>query len=56
MNIDHTLALQQQIVCLEALLETSRQIHSTIQRDEVLQRSLEIVVRELEMSCVLLKK
>jgi serine phosphatase RsbU (regulator of sigma subunit) len=49
MNIDHTLSLQQQIVRLEALLEASRQIHSTIQLDEVLRRALEIIVRELEM-------
>jgi serine phosphatase RsbU (regulator of sigma subunit) len=49
MNIDQTLALQQQIVRLQALLEASRQIHSTIQLDEVLRRALEIIVRELEM-------
>jgi serine phosphatase RsbU (regulator of sigma subunit) len=49
MSIDQTLALQQQIVRLQALLEASRQIHSTIQLDEVLRRALEIVVRELEM-------
>ena len=45
MNTDQMLALQQQIVRLQA----SRQIHSTIQLDEVLRRSLEIVVRKLEM-------
>ena len=49
MNMDHTLALQQQIVRLEALLEASRQIHATIQLDEILRQALEIVVRELEM-------
>lgn len=49
MHADHTLALQQQVARLEALLEASRQIHSTIQLDEVLRRALEIVVRELEM-------
>jgi hypothetical protein len=48
-NIDHTLALQQQIVRLQALLEASRRIHSTIELDEVLRQALEIVVRELEM-------
>ena len=48
-NTYHMLAFQQQIVRLEALLEASRQIHSTIQLDEVLRRSLEIIVRELEM-------
>lgn len=46
---DQTLALQQQIVRLQALLEASRKIHSTIHLDEVLRRALEIVVRELEM-------
>jgi hypothetical protein len=49
MNTDNTLALQQQIVRLEALLEACRQIHATIQLDEVLRQALEIVVRELEM-------
>ena len=46
---DHMLALQQEIVRLQALLQASRQIHSTIQLDEVLRRSLEIILRELEM-------
>ena len=49
MHADGTLALQQQVVRLEALLEASRRIHSTIQLDEVLRCGLEIVVRELEM-------
>jgi serine phosphatase RsbU (regulator of sigma subunit) len=49
MNIDNTLALQQQVVRLEALLEASRQIHATIQLDEVLRQALEIIIRELEM-------
>jgi phosphoserine phosphatase RsbU/P len=48
-HADGTLALQQQVVRLEALLEASRRIHSTIQLDEVLRCALEIVVRELEM-------
>ncbi len=47
--MDQTLELQQQIVRLQALLEASRRIHSTIQLDEVLRCALEIVVRELEM-------
>ena len=48
-NLDQTFELQQQIVRLQALLEASRRIHSTIQLDEVLRCALEIVVRELEM-------
>src|ERR1700677_751938 len=44
-----TLELQQEIVRLQALLETSRQVHSTIRLDEVLSTVLRIVVRELEL-------
>jgi serine phosphatase RsbU (regulator of sigma subunit) len=44
-----TLDLQQEIVRLQALLETSRQVHSTIRLEEVLSTVLRIVVRELEM-------
>jgi serine phosphatase RsbU (regulator of sigma subunit) len=44
-----TLDLQQEIVRLQALLETSRQIHATIRLDEVLSTILRIVVRELEL-------
>jgi serine phosphatase RsbU (regulator of sigma subunit) len=44
-----TLDLQQEIVRLQALLETSRQVHSTIKLDEVLSTVLSIVVRELEL-------
>ena len=44
-----TLELQQEIVRLQALLETSRQVHSTIRLDEVLSIVLSIVVRELEL-------
>jgi hypothetical protein len=44
-----TLALQQQIARLQALLETSRQVHGTIRLDDVLKTILRIVVRELEM-------
>ncbi len=46
---DQTLELQQQVARLQALLEASRRIHATIQLDEVLRASLEIIVRELEM-------
>jgi serine phosphatase RsbU (regulator of sigma subunit) len=44
-----TLDLQQEIVRLQALLETSRQVHSAIRLDEVLSTVLRIVVRELEL-------
>ena len=40
--------LQQQVARLQALLETSRQVHSTIQLEELLNTVLRIVVRELE--------
>ncbi len=45
-----TIDLQQQVARLQALLETSRQVHATIREDEVLDRVLRIVVRELEMA------
>lgn len=41
--------LQQQVARLQALLETSHQVHSTICLDEVLTTVLRIVVRELEL-------
>jgi sigma-B regulation protein RsbU (phosphoserine phosphatase) len=41
--------LQQQVARLQALLEATRQVHSTTSLDQVLMRVLEIVVRELEM-------
>lgn len=44
-----TIDLQQEIVRLQALLETSRQVHSTIRQDDVLSTVLRIVVRELEL-------
>lgn len=44
-----TIDLQQQVARLQALLEASRQVHSTIQEKEVLEQVLRIVVRELEM-------
>ena len=45
-----TIDLQQQVARLQALLEASRQVHSTIQEKEVLDQVLRIVVRELEMA------
>ena len=45
-----TIELQQQVARLQALLEASRQVHSTIREDEVLEQTLRIVVRELEMA------
>lgn len=45
-----TIELQQQVARLQALLEASRQVHSTIREEEVLASVLRIVVRELEMA------
>src|SRR5271169_5145597 len=45
-----TIDLQQQVFRLQALLEASRQVHSTIREEEVLESVLRIVVRELEMA------
>jgi phosphoserine phosphatase RsbU/P len=45
-----TIDLQQQVARLQALLEASRQVHSTIHEGEVLEQVLRIVVRELEMA------
>src|ERR1035437_9106998 len=50
MEISEALLAQQQVVRLQALLEGSRQLHSTIQLDEVVRIALEIVVRELELT------
>lgn len=49
---DHnqTIDLQQQVARLQALLEASRHVHSTIREEEVLESVLRIVVRELEMA------
>jgi serine phosphatase RsbU (regulator of sigma subunit) len=47
---NETIDLQQQVFRLQALLEASRQVHSTIREDEVLESVLRIVVRELEMA------
>ncbi len=49
MELSEVLVAQQQVVRLQALLEASRQVHSTIQLDEVLGIVLQIVVRELEL-------
>jgi sigma-B regulation protein RsbU (phosphoserine phosphatase) len=45
-----TIDLQQQVARLQALLEASRQVHSTIREEAVLEAVLRIVVRELEMA------
>ncbi len=45
-----TIELQQQVARLQALLEASRQVHSTIHENEVMEQVLRIVVRELEMA------
>jgi serine phosphatase RsbU (regulator of sigma subunit) len=45
-----TIELQQQVFRLQALLEASRRVHSTIREEEVLQSVLRVVVRELEMA------
>lgn len=50
MEFSETLIAQQQVARLQALLEASRQIHSTIQLNEVLGIALKILVRELELS------
>jgi hypothetical protein len=42
--------LQQQVARLQALLEASRQVHSNLREEEVLEQVLRIVVRELEMA------
>lgn len=43
------LPLEQQVARLQALLEATRQVHSTIHSDEVLMQAARILVRELEM-------
>lgn len=42
--------LLQQVARLQALLEASRQVHSTVDETEVLRQVLRILVRELEMA------
>lgn len=43
------LPLEQQVARLQALLEATRQVHSTIKASEVLAQAARILVRELEM-------
>jgi serine phosphatase RsbU (regulator of sigma subunit) len=50
MEISDALLAQQQFVRLQALLEVSRQLHSTIELNEVIHIALKIVVRELELT------
>jgi serine phosphatase RsbU (regulator of sigma subunit) len=50
MQLDETLIAQQQVVRLQAPLEASHLIHSTIALDDVLHAVLQIVVRELELT------
>ena len=48
--VDHSsLPLTEQVVRLQALLEASRSVHSTIELTDVLQQSARIAVRELEL-------
>jgi sigma-B regulation protein RsbU (phosphoserine phosphatase) len=47
---DEMIRLQQQVAQLQALLEASRLVHSTVHEEEVLKQVLQIVVRELEMT------
>jgi len=49
-TLSETLVAQQQVARLQALLEASRQIHSTIRLNEVLRIALMIPVRELELT------
>jgi serine phosphatase RsbU (regulator of sigma subunit) len=49
LDASENFAAQQQVIRLQALLEASRLIHSTIALDEVLDTVLGIVVRELEL-------
>ena len=43
-------SLEQQVARLQALLEATRQVHSTIRTNEVLVQTARILVRELEMT------
>ena len=48
--LDQTsLPLTEQVVRLQALLEASRVVHSTIELTDVLQQSATLAVRELEL-------
>jgi serine phosphatase RsbU (regulator of sigma subunit) len=46
---ENSLPLEQQVARLQALLEATRQVHSTIQVQAVLTQAARILVRELEM-------
>ncbi len=48
-NVPYTMSLEEQIARLQALLEASRQVHSTIAVDEVMLQTARVLVRELEM-------
>ena len=48
-NVSSTMSLEEQIARLQALLEASRQVHSTIAVDEVMLQTARVLVRELEM-------
>ncbi len=48
-NAQYTMSLEEQIARLQALLEASRQVHSTIAVDEVMLQTAKVLVRELEM-------
>ena len=50
MEFSEALVAQQQVVRLQALLEASRRLHSTIELDEVLRIAVEILVLELELT------
>jgi serine phosphatase RsbU (regulator of sigma subunit) len=43
------LSLEEQVVRLQALLEASRQVHSILSGDDVLARTGQVLIRELEM-------
>jgi phosphoserine phosphatase RsbU/P len=45
----NSMSLEQQVVRLQALLEATRVIHSTIPTNEVLTQAAHILVRELEL-------
>src|SRR5579875_331801 len=48
-NVPYTMSLEEQIARLQALLEASRQVHSTIAVNEVMSQTARVLVRELEM-------
>ena len=49
-GIGETIHLQQQVTRMQALLEASRRVHSAIDEQSVLDQTLRIVLRELEMA------